>query len=37
MIMYEKKVYDKKTYLKLVLNKLKLMGGPTPIYTPLET
>jgi len=33
--MYEKKGYDKKVYPKLVLNKLKIMGGPTLIYTPL--
>jgi hypothetical protein len=24
-------------YQKLGLNKLKVMGGPTPIYTPLGT
>jgi len=35
--MYENKSYDKKMYPKLVLNKLKVMGGPTPIYTPLRT
>ncbi len=28
---------DKKTYPKLVLNILKVMGGPTPIYTLLGT
>jgi Mor family transcriptional regulator len=26
-----------KVYPKLVLNKMKVMGGPTPIYTPLGT
>jgi hypothetical protein len=31
------KSYDKKVYPKLLLNKLKVMGGPTPIYTPLGT
>jgi len=35
--MYENKGYDNKTYLKLVLNRLKVMGGSTPIYTPLGT
>jgi hypothetical protein len=35
--MYENKNYDKKAYPKLVLNKLKVMGGFTPIYTPLGT
>jgi hypothetical protein len=35
--MYENKVYGRKMYPKLMLNKLKLMGGPTPIYTPLGT
>jgi hypothetical protein len=35
MIMYENKVYDRRTYPKLVLNKLKLMGGPTLLYTPM--
>jgi hypothetical protein len=35
--MYENKNYDKKLYAKLVLNILKVMRGPTPIYTPLET
>jgi len=35
--MYENKSYDMKTYLKLMLNTLKVMGGPTPIYTPLGT
>jgi hypothetical protein len=37
MIIYGNKGYDKKMYSKLVLNKLKVMGGPTPIYTPLGT
>ncbi len=37
MMMYENKAYDKKTYPKLVLNKLKVMRGLTPIYTPLGT
>jgi hypothetical protein len=36
-LMYENKVYDNKTYPKLVLNIMKVMGGPTPIYTPLGT
>ncbi len=35
MIMYENKNYDKKTYPKLVLNRLKVLGGLTLIYTPL--
>jgi hypothetical protein len=35
--MYENKRYDNKTYPELVLNKLKVMEGPTPIYTPLGT
>jgi hypothetical protein len=35
VITYENKGYDKKVYPKLVLNKLKVMGGPTFIYTPL--
>jgi hypothetical protein len=35
--MHENKGYDKITYPKLVLNKLKVMGGSTFIYTPLET
>ncbi len=35
--MYENKGYDKKTYPKLMLNKLKVIGGPNLIYTPLET
>jgi hypothetical protein len=37
LIMYGNKNYDKKMYPKLMLNKLKVMGGPTPIYTPLGT
>jgi hypothetical protein len=36
MILYESKGYDKKMYPKLVLNKLKVMGGSTFIYTPLK-
>jgi hypothetical protein len=35
--MYENKGYDKKMYSKLMSNKLKVMRGPTPIYTPLGT
>jgi hypothetical protein len=35
--MYENKGYDKKIYQKLVLNKLKVMGCPTFIYTWLGT
>ncbi len=35
MITYENKGYDKKTYPKLMLNILKVVGGPTFIYTPL--
>jgi hypothetical protein len=35
--MHENKGYDRKTYPKVMLNKLKVMGGPTPIYTPLGT
>ncbi len=35
--MHANKGYDKKVYPKLMLNILKVMGGPTPIYTPLET
>jgi hypothetical protein len=31
------KGYDKKVYPKLVLNELKVMKSPTPIYTPLGT
>ncbi len=34
-IIYKNKGYDKKTYPKLVLNRLKVMRGLTPIYTPL--
>jgi hypothetical protein len=34
-MMYENKGYDKKTCPKLMLNKLKVMGGPSPIYIPL--
>jgi hypothetical protein len=37
MITYENKGYDRKTYPKLMLNKLKVMGAPTPIYTLLGT
>jgi hypothetical protein len=37
LITYGNKGYDKKMYQKLMLNKLKVMGGPTPIYTPLGT
>jgi hypothetical protein len=37
LITYENKGYDKKMYPKLVFNILKVMGGPTPIYTPLGT
>jgi hypothetical protein len=33
--MYGNKGYDKKMYQKMVMNKLKVMAGPTPIYTPL--
>jgi hypothetical protein len=35
LIMYENKSYDRKTYSKLVLNILKVMGDPTFIYIPL--
>ncbi len=35
--MYENKGCDKKMYPKLMPNKLKVMGGPIPIYTPLRT
>jgi hypothetical protein len=35
LITYENISYDKKKYPKLVLNRLKVMRGPTPIYTPL--
>ncbi len=37
VITYENIGYDKKMYSKLVLNKLKVMGGPTPIYILLGT
>jgi hypothetical protein len=37
MITYENNDYDKKVYPKLLLNKLKAMGAPTPVYTPLGT
>jgi len=37
LITYENKGYDMKAYRKLMLNKLKVMGGPTPIYTSLGT
>jgi len=37
MITFENKSYDKKIYPKLMLNKLKVMGEPTLIYTPLGT
>jgi hypothetical protein len=33
--MYENKDYDKKKYPKLMLNKMKVMGGLALIYTPL--
>jgi len=36
LITYENKSSNKKMYPKLVLNTLKVMGGPTPIYTPLR-
>jgi hypothetical protein len=29
---YENKGFNKKMHSKLVLNRLKIMGGPTPIY-----
>jgi hypothetical protein len=29
--------YDVRSHLRLVLNKLKEMKGPIPIYTPLGT
>jgi len=35
--MYENNGYDKKMYPKLMLNTLKVMKDPTPIYTPLGT
>jgi hypothetical protein len=31
------KGYDKKTYPKLMLNILKVIRGPTSIYTPMGT
>jgi hypothetical protein len=34
MIMYENKGCEKKTYSKLMLSRLKVMGGSTFIYTP---
>jgi hypothetical protein len=37
MITYENKGYDKEMYPKLVLNILKVIRDPTPIYTPLGT
>ncbi len=37
LLTYENKSDEKKTYPKLMLNKLKVMGGLTPIYTPLGT
>jgi hypothetical protein len=37
LITYENKGYDRKMYPKLMLNKLEVMGEPTPIYTPLGT
>jgi hypothetical protein len=37
LIRYENKNYDKKTYPKLMFNKLKGMGSATIIYTPLGT
>jgi hypothetical protein len=37
LIIYEDKGYDKKMYSKLVVNILKVMEGPTFIYTPLGT
>ncbi len=35
--MYYNNNYDKKTYLKLMLIILEVIGGPTPIYTTLGT
>jgi hypothetical protein len=35
--MYENKGYDRKVYPKLVLNILKVVGGPTYFYTPSGT
>ncbi len=37
MITYENKGYERKTYPKLMLNILKVIGGPTFIYTTLGT
>jgi hypothetical protein len=37
LIMYENKGCDNKVYKKLMLNRMKLMGGSTSIYTPLGT
>ncbi len=37
LITYENKGYDKKSYPKLILNKLKVTEGPTFIYIPLGT
>jgi hypothetical protein len=37
LITYGNNGYDNKVYPKLVLNKLKVMGSSTPIYTPLGT
>jgi len=37
LITHDNKSYDKIMYPKLVLNRLKVMRGPTPIYTPLGT
>ncbi len=34
---YENKGYDRNVHPKLMLNRLKVMRGPTPIYTPLGT
>jgi hypothetical protein len=33
----QKQSYGTKSYLKLILNKLKAMKGPTFTYTPLGT
>jgi hypothetical protein len=35
--MYENKCDDRKAYPKLMLNILKVMEDPIPIYTPLGT
>jgi hypothetical protein len=32
-----KQGYGVRSYFRLMLNKLKVMGGPTSIYTPLGT